>query len=140
MTRIDFYVLGAEDPRRRLLTACRIAEKAWQQGLRVFVHAPGQARELDALLWTFSAGSFVPHGLQGAGGESDQPVLIGEGDEPGPEHDGLLINLSNEIPPFFSRFQRLAEVIDRTPEVLGRGRARYRHYRERGYALRTHAF
>ena len=138
MTRIDFYVLGTADPRPRLVTACRIAEKAWKQGLRVFIHAPEQARELDDLLWTFSSGSFVPHGLQGGDDDAEQPVLIGAGGEPGPEHADVLINLADTVPSFFGRFHRLAEILHRHPDTLSRGRERFRHYRERGYELHTH--
>ncbi|RMG31125.1 MAG: DNA polymerase III subunit chi [Gammaproteobacteria bacterium] len=138
MTRIDFYILASDDPRQRLVTACRIAEKAWRQGMRVFLHAPEQAQALDDLLWTFSSGSFVPHGLQDDEDAPEQPVLVGTGGEPGPEHADVLINLSDEIPPFFTRFRRLAEVLHRSPPVLEQGRARFRHYRERGYELHTH--
>ena len=63
-TKVDFYLLGSAENRSRLLTACRIAEKACEQKLRVSVLAggPPEAAELDELLWTFSDRSFVPHG------------------------------------------------------------------------------
>jgi DNA polymerase IIIc chi subunit len=52
-----------------------------------------------------------------------------------PLHDDCLLNLSDEIPPGFSRFRQLIEIVsvddaDRLP-----GRERFRFYRERGYPL-----
>ena len=64
MTKVDFYLLGeGADSRERI--ACRLAEKAWRLGNRVYVLAPDQAaaQALDELLWTFSQGSFVPHAV-----------------------------------------------------------------------------
>ncbi|MEI4787721.1 hypothetical protein WA846_30085, partial [Pseudomonas aeruginosa] len=32
--RVDFYVIPSADPSARLQVACRLAEKAWRQGMR----------------------------------------------------------------------------------------------------------
>ena len=60
--------------------------------------------------------------------------------EPGPfPHDQILVNLRNEIPPFFSRFHRLIEIVSAADEAdKQEARNRFRHYRDRGYELRTH--
>lgn len=50
----------------------------------------------------------------------------------------LLINLAPEVPGFFSRFPRVAEVVDADPQVRAQGRERFRFYKDRGYALETH--
>jgi leucyl-tRNA synthetase len=39
MTRIDFYLLPVSEPHGKLSFACRLAEKAWQSGHQVYVHA-----------------------------------------------------------------------------------------------------
>ncbi len=57
------------------------------------------------------------------------------------EHPGpatVLINLDPAPPPFFSRFERLAEIVGTEAADAAAGRERYRFYRERGYELRTH--
>ena len=51
----------------------------------------------------------------------------------------MLINLGLAPPPFFSRFERLAEIVGVDPADAEAGRERYRFYRERGYELRTHS-
>ena len=50
----------------------------------------------------------------------------------------MLINLHASPPPFFSRFERLAEIVGIDEAEASAARKRYRFYRERGYELRTH--
>ncbi len=140
MTRVDFYVLGAHTQGDRFNFACRLADKIYQQGRRVHLQAStdAEARHLDRLLWTFRQGSFVPHGLQAETDPVVTPVLIGHTDQAGEECD-VLINLSADIPGFFSRFERVAEVIDQDPQIRSAGRERFRCYRDRGYPLTSHA-
>lgn len=138
MTRVDFYVLQQQgDARMRF--ACRLAEKAWQQGHQVYIHTEGpeQSKRLDDLLWTFRAGSFVPHSLDDDTAADDSPIHIGHGGEP-KHHDQVLINLAAEVPLFFSRFERVAELIDQDEERKQEGRERFRFYRDRGYPLENH--
>ena len=139
MTRVDFYILGGRARANRLDIGCRLPEKAWKLGHRVYLHAASanQARQLDKLLWSFRDGSFLPHGLIGEVDPELNPVLVGWQPEAGEEHD-VLINLASEVPPFFSRFERVAEPIDQHPDTRDAGRARYRFYRDRGYPLETH--
>jgi|TARA_B110000977_G_C10720438_1_gene354983 DNA polymerase-3 subunit chi len=55
----------------------------------------------------------------------------------GPLHDGgLLINLAFQVPSFFGRFDRVAEII--VGETKDRGREHYKFYRDRGYPLHHH--
>ena len=150
MTRIDFYVLPDSRPDGRMVLACRIAEKAFARRHRIHVHAgsEAEARRVDDLLWTFRESSFVPHGLAGpqspaAGGDPAAsvapvaPVVIGHGADPDDPCD-LLINLAPEVPQFFSRFERVAELVDAGDEQRQWGRNRFKFYRDRGYDLTTH--
>ncbi len=135
MTEVGFYILGEEAAYDRLALACRIAEKAYDGGHRVYIHCADaeQARRMDELLWTFKQNSFVPHGPAGA--DDPSPVQVGHhGEAAG--HEDVLINLSDEVPQFFSRFHRLAEVVDNGNREVGR--EHYRFYRERGYPLQDH--
>jgi DNA polymerase-3 subunit chi len=135
MTQIDFYI-HADDKAR---TACRLAAKAFAQDLRLTVLCPDAeaAARLDRLLWTFSATGFVPHCLADDALEPMTAVILdGAGAEPG--HDQVLLNLRPERPPFFSRFQRLIEIVTRDEEDRRLARERYRFYRDRGYEIRSH--
>lgn len=137
MTRIDFYILSDQQARSREVYACRIADKAYQLGHRIHIHSESaqQAEQLDELLWSFRAGSFIPHGLYAEDPQS--PVTIGHDAEP-LENTDILINLSPQAPAFFSRFQRVAEVVNEDPEHKERARERFRFYRDRGYELQHH--
>jgi DNA polymerase-3 subunit chi len=139
MTRIDFYILSEKARDNRYHLACRLADKAYQQGCRVLIHTASEqeAQHMDRLLWTFREGSFVPHGLSGKADPAATPVLIGHGEDIKEEH-GVLINLHPEVPAFFSRFERLIEPIDRDDQVRDAGRRRFRFYRDRGYPLESH--
>jgi DNA polymerase-3 subunit chi len=139
MTRIDFYISKDKHPGARQKLACKLIEKAYKLGHHIYVHTDSdqKASELDELLWTFRDGSFVPHHKLPATEDQNSPVLIGHANEPGGEHD-VLINLADEVPNFFSRFERVAELVDDNPENKTRGRDRFRFYRDRGYELKTH--
>jgi len=140
MTEIDFYILDASAPNAGLLFACRLAEKAVDLGRHVLIRPPSRAdaRRLDEMLWTYSQGSFLPHKLvSDAGPEPVEPVLIDDGPGPRGDHWDLLINLGADVPDYFSRYTRLAEVVDGDEGRRAQGRERYRYYRDRGYSLKS---
>lgn len=140
MTQVGFYLLEDIEPQRIQHTACRLIDKAYRQGLGVYVHAasPEGVAEIDQLLWTFRQGSFVPH-VALAQEDGVSPVLVGCAAEPPPRLSDVLVNLTDQIPLFFSRFERVVEIIGATETLRAAGRERYRFYRDRGYTLQTHA-
>jgi DNA polymerase III subunit chi len=140
-TQVDFYLLGAADPRARLTTACRIAEKAYGQGLRVAVRtaSPAETAELDELMWTFADRSFVPHSVWPAepAVAEHTPVLIASGALPD-SHRDVLINLGADGPSDPSRFGRICEVVGADEDTKRRARIRWRGYRDAGLAPVSH--
>lgn len=140
MARVDFYVLAQTDERARQMLACKLAEKAWRLDNTVYIHAKSRAdaEHLDALLWTFRDGSFVPHGLAGRNdGTEDSPILIGS-DDATVEGRDLLINLCDEIPSVVEGFPRVAELVTSDEHCRESSRQRYATYREQGHELNTH--
>lgn len=137
MTRVGFYVVQTGDQAQRLHVAARLADKAFQQGHKIYINAPdeSQARQLDQLLWSFRPSSFLPHALEGE--EHSNNIAIGWGQTPS-SHNDLLINLNLEIPKFFSRFNRVAEVVTQDPASLNALRKSWAFYKERGYQLEKH--
>ena len=134
MTTIDFY-FNAED---RLQIACRLAAKAVSQKKRMLIYAPGNAAgAIDKMLWTWQAVGFVPHCAATDEIAAETPLLIASGEET-PEGCGLLLNLSDEAPPHFARFERLFEVVPAEEAGRAAGRSRYRFYQERGYKIANH--
>ena len=58
-------------------------------------------------------------------------------DDPG-HHHGILINLTDTLPPWFSRFDYLAELICGDEPLVERKRQHYKLCRHRGYPLTYH--
>ena len=132
MTKVDFYT-GSDD---KLRTACQLSQKAMQNGLRVLLHVPDEATadKLDKLLWHFPATAFMPHCRSGETDAVNMPVVIGQ-DEIF-YHSELLISLHNVCLPFFSRFERVIEIVSQDDEDAKLGRERYIFYKDRGYEMR----
>ena len=133
MTKVDFYT-GSKD---KLRTACQLSHKAMQNGMRTVISTPDAAttNAIDKLLWHFPATAFIPHCHSDADGAETVPVLLNTGSEKFPHHD-LLISLHDECVPFFSRFERVIEIVGTNEEESRRGRERFKFYRDRGYELR----
>lgn len=137
MTRIDFH-FNAPD---RLSYGCRLVRKIHRAGHRIVVHCdqPELLQAMNEALWTFSAQDFLPHVLATDQLADRTPILLA--DQPLPDrldmHD-VLINLGRSLPPGFSSYERLIEVIGTDDPDRQAGRERWRFYRDRGYPLHTH--
>ncbi|NOX08530.1 MAG: DNA polymerase III subunit chi [Gammaproteobacteria bacterium] len=140
MTRVSFYILNDDSNRSRSLFICRLAQKAYRSGANIYIHTASaeQSSDLDTLLWTFNRVSFIPHARTDQDEEQHgESVLLGHQQAPESSHD-ILINLSPQVPLFFSRFERVMEVINQDESTKEDGRERYRFYKERGYELESH--
>jgi DNA polymerase-3 subunit chi len=139
--QVDFYLLNDDDARAVYRTACRLAEKAYEQGHRVVVRTPDTAAtaQVDEMLWTFSDRSFVPHCVWP--GEpalvEATPVLVSSA--AGPDtHRGVLINLTTSVPEDGAVFERVLEIVAADDESKRLARTRWRTYRESGFEPRSH--
>ena len=135
MTRINFYQIGIEETAMDF--ACRLIIMIYRRGHQIHVHT-GQrdkAEELDNLLWSWDSSRFLPHEIYTKSGSAR--IKIGDHDVP-EDHYDVLINLSKEIPDFFSRFERVTEIVPMIPEQRERARKNYRFYKDRGYQLEYH--
>jgi DNA polymerase-3 subunit chi len=138
MTRIDFYILEAQQETVRELFCCRLVEKAYNQGHKIFINTRDQEQlqRLNQLLWTFRDGSFIPHDIY-SDEQSEAAVQLGHQQQPQYHHD-VLVNLADETPLYFSQFSRLAEVTSQQLEIREQARKRFKFYRDRGYPLNHH--
>lgn len=140
MPRVDFYVLEETDPQARSHFACRLTEKAFKTGHSVylFTSSAEEAALLNDLLWCFREDSFVPHQIYAQNGPvPNLTVAIGNRTDAAPDFD-VLINLTNKIPPFFNKFQRVSEVVVQDETIRDATRKSYKHYKEQGCALHLH--
>ena len=139
MTRIDFYLSKDTENSARHTLACRIVEKAYQLGNHIHIHTESteQTQLMDDLLWTFRDGSFLPHQKSTDNRSKNTLISIGNNKDFNAEAD-VLINLAQNIPSFFSQFERVAELVNEDPQYKTQARDRYKFYRDRGYDLKTH--
>lgn len=133
MTQIFFYH-GAAD---KIAAACALLGGAYAKNKAMLVFAPDKevASSIDRVLWTQSALSFIPHCRADSPLASETPILITDSLETIPQ-DERLMNLSQEVPPGFSRFQSLIEVVGQADDEREAARTRVRFYKDRGYEVR----
>lgn len=137
--RVDFYLLASDQEQARWNIACRLLEKAYLKGHKVYVLCNNQqdAELIDELLWTFKEDSFIPHNLQGEGPEPPPPIHIGYDKEPRGFND-ILLNLTPSIPTFYKKFRRIIELVSTMETEKEQSRANYREYKAQGCTLQTH--
>ncbi len=141
MTDINFYVSKQVGLEHRLAIAYRLIKLALQHDMLIHIHTDGEttSQQIDHDLWTMDKKSFIPHQIINPDNDLDDITQIHISHSVNPiKNCDYLINLSNQRPDFFSRFKKVAEIIDSSEEILTAGRKRYAFYRERGYTLAYH--
>jgi len=135
MTEVLFYT-HVDD---KLQTACALTSKALARGMRVMLltRDTGMTDKLSRMLWSTPSTGFVPHCRCDHRLAPLTPVIVDHRGEP-LIHDQVLVNLCDDTPPFFSRFQRLAEIVSTEDQDRDAARSRFRFYRDRGYEIVTH--
>jgi DNA polymerase-3 subunit chi len=133
LTQVFFYH-GAAD---RIAAACALLSGAYVKKKPMLVYAIDQAvaSSIDRMLWTHSALSFVPHCRADSPLAAETPILITDKLDSIPQ-DERLMNLSREIPPGFSRFESLIEVVGQDEDDRTAARDRVKFYKDRGYEVR----
>lgn len=134
MTEVKFFF----NVDSRLNFACKLSKAALEQGKKLVVYAPDEARaaEFDRLLWSFAALSFVPHVRADHALARATPIVIANATSALPHHEAIL-NLSDEPPPYFTRFEYLREVVSMDAEDRARARERQKFYKSRGFEIRN---
>lgn len=135
MTRIDFYSPVDNKPRLAFTIGAKVVAR--EQKMVILLPDEAAMAELDKLLWSMAATSFLPHCRADAPLASRTPILLACGDPPAAA-DQILLNLTESPPGFFGRFERLVEFVGTAPEDIARSRERFRFYRDRGYEIQTH--
>lgn len=133
MTRIDFYSNVPD----KILYACRLVRKARAANCRLVLFGQDRAQltQIDEALWTFSDTDFLPHVMADDPLAAQTPVLLADAGMTELPHHELIVNLSNQMPPDFARFERLLEIVAADDQDKAAGRERYSYYKQRGYTL-----
>jgi DNA polymerase-3 subunit chi len=134
MTEIGFYHL-TRTPLERALP--KLLEKVLAAGKRAVVRAGSDERVefLNAALWTYEPGSFLPHGTAKEGEAPRQPIWLTAGDE-NPNGAQVLVLTDGARSGDPDAFERCLEMFDgRDQQAVEAARTRWRGYREAGHSL-----
>jgi DNA polymerase III subunit chi len=134
MTEIAFHV-NAPD---KLDYACRLLRATQKKSAQVLVL--GQIDALKALsskLWAMSPTEFLPHCLADASAEviAHSSIVLSAKLTTNAAESQVLLNLGAVLPAGFERFERLIELVGQDSDDLQAARTRWKHYKDRGYAL-----
>ena len=136
MTKISYYILNEDSIEARTRFAVKFVRQSYRNGLNVHCHVATQseAENLDQLLWDDQE-SFIPHEIN-QGDSHKAPVGIGWQD-PADRH-GVLVNLGGALPPWFSQFDHLIEIVVQNPNVLETTRTNWKKLKFDGYPITQH--
>ena len=146
-TRVDYYLLDQADPQAVAWYACRLLNKAYQAGMRVFVltDTAEQSRSLNSLLWASSDANFIPHALAGSVEATDPltKICIGHTIETSTglsTIDGfdMLVNMQTGEVPSGTEFTRVAELVSADEAHKNAARKRYTVWRSSGAEQNMH--
>jgi len=140
MVEVSFYILPSESLEARHLFACKLIEKAYRSNhfCYVLTDSAEQSRIIDDLLWTFRAGSFIPHQTYTDKlPDIEKVILIGSLEAP-ENWQKTVINLSSHCPEELDKIERILEILDNSETSKAAGRERYRHYQQSGMKITTH--
>ena len=131
MVEIAFYQLR-RTPLEKALP--KLLEKVLESGRRAVVLAATEERAeaLNAALWTYEQGSFLPHGTARDGQSERQPIFLAT-DDTNPNGAEIAVMVDGIAPADPGRFERCLDMFDGTdPAALEAARGRWRAHKERG--------
>jgi DNA polymerase-3 subunit chi len=136
--QVLFHQFETKSGRDLLIYACRLIEKGYKQGTSlIYVHCNNkeEAKQFDALLWTFRQESFVPHNL--ITNKSDDPVKIGW-EEQQATNVQAIVNLSNEIPDASKNSPKIHEIVENNEKKKKIAREKWKAYKSNGFIIKAH--
>ena len=113
-----------------------LLEKTLQKGWRALVRVtPANVNDIDEMLWTYRADSFLPHGRADAEHPDRQPVLLTESGENLNSAQTLFIVDESELGPT-EEFARCFIIFDgRNDQSVQHARNRWRSLKDGGASL-----
>lgn len=140
LPKVNFYILSSRSEQGRQHFACKLAEKVFRLGFKAYIltDTRQQAEQIDKLLWTFRANSFVPHEIyRDSLPDLANAVIIGTHQAPEAWRH-TLINLSTHCPEHITESEQIFELLDNDETHKQAGRKRYRVYQQQGITPNTH--
>lgn len=140
-SRVDYYLLDTVEPQALAYYTCRLLNKAFQAGLRIFVltASPAQSQLMDGLLWTSSDANFIPHALVDTAEAGNPLTKICIGHElANAQGFAMLVNMQTAQIIQGEQFDRVAELVSADPAAKSAARKRYAAWRATGAEQNLH--
>lgn len=137
MTEIAFHVNAPN----KLDYACRFLRATQKKSANVLVLGQIDAlKSLSSKLWAMSTTEFLPHCLADAPAEviAHSPIVLSAELLTSATESQVLLNLGATLPAGFERFERLIELVGQDEADVLAARKRWKHYKDRGYALSSY--
>ncbi|MEK9947154.1 MAG: DNA polymerase III subunit chi [Alphaproteobacteria bacterium] len=134
MTEVSFYHLQRM-PLEQALP--KLLERTLERGVNALVLAGSTERvsHLNDVLWTYDAGSFLPHGSADEGMPERQPVYLTT-EEENPNKAGYLFLVDGGQPGFLGDFQRVVDMFDgNSDEAVAAARERWKSATAAGFEV-----
>jgi DNA polymerase-3 subunit chi len=134
LSEVGFYHLRTT-PLERALP--RLLERALAESHRIVVLAGSAERvaHLDGLLWTYSEGSFLPHGSARDANMPRQPIFLTERDE-NPNKATMLVLIDGANSTHLAEFARCCDMFDgNDPAAVEAARKRWTEAKSAGHQL-----
>lgn len=115
----------------------KLLEKIFSSGSRCLLLADSDERieQLDKLLWTYDAGSFLPHGTEREKEVEFLPILLST-TITNINNAGFLLVTDGRMVDDVSRFERIFDIFDgKNMASVESARNRWKKYKDTGYEI-----
>jgi DNA polymerase-3 subunit chi len=132
---VSFYQVTKGEPEQ---CAARLLEKVIDSAQRalVYTETPEKQDVINGYFWTYSPGSFLPHGAAGEGLEERQPILLSQKLAP-LNGAPILVTLDPCPPEGTEQFTKILDIFNgNDPAIVTLAQNRWRAYKKAGYNLR----
>jgi len=133
MAKVSFY-LFEKSPERQVDSTCRLCRKILREPQRIWLYSadPALQQVLDERLWSFDAGSFIPHGIDAPTAQVCISAQLPT------ENDWIVFNFNEQALEQFAKFSHIIEIIENHETAKQLGREKYKQYRRLGIEPQTH--
>lgn len=131
-TQATFHIMPECSENALFHYACLLAAQHYRQNQRVYIYTNDQqqSHDIDELLWSFDADSFVPHNLIGEGPRQGAMVEIGW--QPPKGRRPILINLTSTVPNFAGQFSHIIDFVPNNEAQKIQARTRWTEFKQLG--------
>lgn len=128
--QVDFYILASQDPSESLEFASRLCLKVYQtgSGLCIWAQDSDQASQLDSLLWSITADSFIPHTISD---DSQSHIWVGK-------HLSAQVLLNLDLSEPTGDWQRMLYLVPNNEPSLSKARDLFRYFKQQSINIKTH--